>query len=145
VTPLQEEIRIGGLVIRFLLEGKASRGSVAMFEFDVPAGAKVPIAHSHDAYEETIYGLEGVLTFTVDGRKIEVGPGQVLCIARGAVHRFDNYCSSDAKMLAVVTPGVLGPDYFREIAAVLAASTGGPPNPAAIAEVMRRHGLTPVP
>ena len=48
-----------------------------MFEFDVAAGAKVPIAHSHDAYEETIYGLEGVLTFTVDGRKTDIGPGEV--------------------------------------------------------------------
>ena len=34
--------------------------SVAVFEFDVPAGAKVAAAHSHDGYEETIYGLEGV-------------------------------------------------------------------------------------
>ncbi len=116
-----------------------------MFEFDVRAGAKMPIAHSHDAYEETIYGLAGVLTFTVDGRKTEVGSGHVLCIAHGAVHRFDNFGSSDTKMLAVVTPGVLGPEYFREIAAVVAAATGGPPNPAAIAEVMRRHGLTPMP
>jgi len=69
----------------------------------------------------------------------------VLCIARGAVHRFDNFSSSDAKMLAVVTPGVLGPDYFREIAAVVAAAAGGPPDPAAIAGVMRRNGLTPMP
>lgn len=145
MTGTKEEIRIGGLAIRFLLEGKSSTGSVAMFEFDVSAGAKMPIAHSHDAYEETIYGLGGVLTFTVDGRRTEVGPGHVLCIARGAVHRFDNFSSSDAKMLAVVTPGVLGPDYFREIAAVVAAASGGPPNPAAIAEVMRRHGLTPIP
>ena len=68
----REEIRIGGLAIRFLLEGKVSGGSIAMFEFDVAAGAKVPIAHSHDAYEETIYGLEGVLTFTVDGRKTDM-------------------------------------------------------------------------
>ena len=141
----QAEIMIGGLAIRFLLEGKSSGGSVAMFEFDVPAGALVPIAHSHDAYEETIFGLGGVLTFTVDGQKTDVGPGHVLCIARGAVHRFDNFGSSDAKMLAVVTPGVLGPDYFREIASIVAAAAGGPPNPAAIAEVMRRHGLTPVP
>ena len=69
----------------------------------------------------------------------------MLCIARGAVHRFDNFSSSDAKMLAVVTPGVLGPDYFREIAAVVAAAAGGPPDPAAIAGVMRRNGLTPMP
>jgi hypothetical protein len=46
-------------------------------------------------------------------------------------------------MLAIVTPGVLRPDYFREIAAVVEAAAGGPPNAAAIVEVMRRHGLTP--
>ena len=145
LTSNGEVIRAGQMVIRFLLEGKASGGSVAMFEFDVPAGAKVPIAHSHDAYEETIYGIEGVLTFTVDGRKADIEPGRVLCIPRGAVHRFDNFRAVEAKMLAIVTPGVLGPGYFREIAAAIEAAGGGPPNPAAIAEVMRRHGLTPAP
>lgn len=140
-----EEIRIGQLTIRFLLEGGLSGGSVAVFEFDVPAGAKVPIAHSHDGYEETIYGLEGVLTWTVDGRLSDVGPGEVLCIPRGAVHRFYNGHNADTKMLAIVSPGLLGPDYFREMAAVVNAATGGPPDPAALAAVMRRHGLTPAP
>src|SRR5215470_13227193 len=140
-----EEIRLGGLAIRFLVEGHASGGSVAVFEFDVAAGAKVPVAHSHDAYEETIYGLTGVLTWTVDGRQSAIGPGEVLCIRRGAIHRFDNFHSADAKMLAIVTPGILGPDYFREMAAVMKAASGGPPDPAAIAAVMRRHGLTPAP
>jgi hypothetical protein len=49
----------------------------------------------------------------------------------------------DAKFLAIATPGVFGPDYFHEIGEVLAASAGGPPDLAAAAEVMRRHGLTP--
>src|SRR5512132_1153517 len=135
VTGTPEEIRIGQLAIRFLLEGKASGGSVAVFEFDVPAGAKVPIAHSHDGYEETIYGLEGVLTFTLNGRQTDIGPGEVLCIPRGAVHRFDNTHGVDTKMLAIVSPGILGPDYFREIAAIAKASAGGPPDPAALAAV----------
>jgi quercetin dioxygenase-like cupin family protein len=137
------------LAIRFLVEGKDSGGSVAIFEFDVPAGAKVPIAHSHDAYEETIYGIEGMITFTLEGRKIEVGPGDALCIPRGAIHRFDNLHSANSRALAIVTPGILTPDYFREIATIAkAAATAvppGPPNPTAIAEVMRRHGLTPAP
>jgi quercetin dioxygenase-like cupin family protein len=145
VTGTREEIRVGQLAIRFLVEGHVSGGSVAVFEFDVPAGAKVPIAHSHDGYEETIYGIEGVLTWTVDGRASDVGPHQVLCIRRGAVHRFDNNHSADARMLAIVTPGILGPDYFREIAAVMKAAAGGPPEPRVIGEVMRRHGLTPAP
>jgi hypothetical protein len=48
-------------------------------------------------------------------------------------------------MLAIVSPGILSPNYFREMAAVVKAASGGPPNPAALAEVMRRHGLTPAP
>ena len=144
-TMTSEEIRIGELAIRFLVEGEQSAGSVAVFEFDVPAGAKVPVAHSHDGYEETIYGLEGVLAWTIEGVPTEVGPGEALCIPRGAVHRFDNTRVVDAKALAVVTPGILGPDYFREVAAVLEAAAGGPPDHAAVAAVMRRHGLTPAP
>lgn len=141
----REEIRVGSMLIRFLVEGHASGGSVAMFECDVPANAKLPAAHSHDAYEETIYGLQGTTTFTVAGKLRPLSPGDVLCIRRGEVHRFDNSGPADAKFLAVVTPGILGPAYFREIAAVLKASAGGPPDHAAIGEVMRRHGLTPVP
>jgi quercetin dioxygenase-like cupin family protein len=145
LTSASEEIRIGPLAIRFLLEGETSGGSVAVFEFDVPAGAKVPIAHSHDGYDETLYGLEGTLTWTLEGRQTDVGPGEVLCIPRGAVHRFDNPHDVDAKVLAIVSPGILGPDYFREVAAVVEAAAGGPPDPAAMAAVMRRHGLTPAP
>jgi quercetin dioxygenase-like cupin family protein len=144
-TSTREEIRIGGLAIRFLVEGEESGGSVAIFEFDVPAGAKVPVAHSHDAYEETIYGLEGVLTLTVGGVATDIGPGDALLIPRGVVHRFDNLHDADAKALAIVSPGILGPDYFRDVAAVVDAAVGGPPDPAAIGAVMKRHGLTPAP
>jgi len=138
-----EEIRIGQMAIRFLVEGEESGGSVAVFEFDVPVGTKVAAAHSHDGYEETIYGLEGVLTWTIEGTPTDIGPGEVLCIRRGAVHQFDNTHDVDATALAVVTPGSLGPDYFREVAAILDAAAGGPPDFAALGEVMRRHGLTP--
>jgi quercetin dioxygenase-like cupin family protein len=144
-TNTREQIRVGELAIRFLLEGEQSAGSIAVFEFDVPAGSKVAAAHSHDGYEETIYGLAGVLTWTVEGTPIEVGPGEVLCIPRGAVHQFDNRGDVDASALAIVTPGILGPGYFREVAAVLDAAAAGPPDLAAIGEIMRRHGLTPAP
>jgi quercetin dioxygenase-like cupin family protein len=140
-----EEIKVGEVGIRFLVEGEQSAGSVAVFEAFVPAGARVPVAHSHDGYEETIYGLEGVLTWTVEGTPIDVGPGEALLIPRGAVHHFDNPGDIDAKALAIITPGILGPDFFRQVADILDAAAGGPPDVAAIAEVMRRHGLTPAP
>ena len=144
-TSMREKIEVGELAIRFVIEGEQSGGSLAAFEFDVPAGARVAAAHSHDGYEETIYGLEGVLTWTVEGTDTDVAPGEALFIPRGAVHHFDNRGDVDAKALAIVTPGILGPDYFREIAAVLDAALDGPPDLAALGQVMRRHGLTPAP
>ena len=140
----REEIRVGEMAIRFLLEGEQSGGAVAVFEFDVPAGSRVAAAHSHDSFEETIYGLEGTLVWTVEGESQEIGRGEVLCIPRGAVHQFANTGDLDARALAIATPGIFGPDYFREVAAALDASAGGPPDLRAIGDVMRRHGLTPV-
>jgi len=113
-----------------------------VFECYVPANARMPAPHSHDGFEETIYGLDGVSMWTIDGETVEVGPGEAVCVLRGQVHGFDNRGSVDAKFLAIATPGVFGSAYFREVGEVLAASSG-PPDLAAIGEVMRRHGLTP--
>ena len=70
----KDEIRIGGIAVRYLVEGHEDN-TVAMFEFDVAPGGKSSGPHSHDGYEETAYGLEGILTFTVEGKVTEVGPG----------------------------------------------------------------------
>src|SRR5215470_4872387 len=126
INPSDETIRLGPLAVRFLVSGGDSNGSVAAFELFVPGAERLMApAHSHDAFEESIYGLEGVLTWTVDGTPFPVGPGQALCIPRGAVHRFDNTEGKDAKALCVLTPAAIGPGYFREMAEVLAASAGG--------------------
>ena len=144
VNPSDEQILLGPLELRFLLTGDDSGGSIATFEMTVPGAQRIPApAHSHDHYEETIYGIEGVLTWTVDGERIELGPGQALCIPRGAVHRFDNVTSQDAKVLCVITPAAIGPQYFREAAEVVNAAAGGPPDKAKMMEIMLRHGLTP--
>lgn len=143
VNPSEEAIRIGPLGIRFLLSGADTNGSVSVFEVTVPAQQKLAApAHKNDAYEETLYGITGVLTWTIDGEAIELGPGQALCIPRGAVHRFDNFGTEDAKQLSIVTPAIMGPAYFREASQVVNAAAGGPPDTAKMVEVFRRHGMT---
>src|SRR5499425_3106112 len=127
LNPSEETIKIGPLGIRFLLTGEDSNGSASVFEVLVPVGQKLAApAHQNDAYEEILYGIEGVLTWTVNGTPIEVGPGQALCIPRGAVHRFDNLSSTDVKQLAVISPAIMGPAYFRQAAEVIQAAAGGP-------------------
>ena len=137
----KEIIRVGQIEVRFLLESKDSNGQVAMFEFTVPAGANVPAPHSHTHYDETIYGLEGVMTFTVNGQPTDIAAGETCFIPRGAVHGFNNLRPTGAKALAVVTPALIGPEFFREMAAIVNA--GGPPDLEKIRAVMTRHGLVP--
>jgi quercetin dioxygenase-like cupin family protein len=146
VNPSDETIRVGLLTVRFLVTGDYSSGSIAAFEVTVPGAQCLPVpAHSHDHYEETIYGIDGVLTLTVDGKQIDAGPGQALCIPRGAAHRFDNPGSQDVKALCVIAPAALGPQSFRECAEAIDASAGGAPDRTRLVEIMRRHGLTPAP
>jgi quercetin dioxygenase-like cupin family protein len=147
MTTSRDPIELGQMQIAFLVDEDDSGGSATVFECTVAPAAKVPVPHSHDAFEETIYGLEGVVTWTVDGEVHEIAPGDSVCIRRGQVHGFENLGDVATKFLAIATPGVLGPRYFLDVAevAAAAAAAGGPPDPAAIGAVMQRHGLTPVP
>ena len=137
----KETIHCGQVRVDFLLEAPDTNGSASMFEFTVPRGAKVPIPHYHEHVDETIYGLAGVMTFTVEGRAIDIAAGETCFIPRGAVHGFDNLQQEDAKALAVITPALLGPIYFKEVANIINA--GGPPDIAKLKMVMAKHGLVP--
>ena len=75
---------------------------VVVFECAVPAAAKVPTPHSHDAFEETVYGLEGTCTWTIDGEPHAIGPGESVCIRRGQVHGFENRGPPDLAAIGAV-------------------------------------------
>lgn len=143
MTTPKETIKLGQIEIRFLLDGDDTDGRQCAFEFIVPPGARVPAAHYHEHVDEIAYGLEGVLTFTVDGVAHQLGPGDSVFVPRGVAHHFVNTGTETTRTLAVLTPADIGPAYFQDIAALLAAD--GPPDPAKVAEVMRRHGLIVVP
>jgi hypothetical protein len=80
-------------------------------------------------------------TVTVEGTQHAIGPGETLFIARGKVHGFDNRSGADAVCLGVLTPGVLGPEYFREVSELVAK---GPPDETVMREIMLRYGLVPL-
>lgn len=136
-----ETIRMGGLVLEFLQDKMETAGGADIFRMTVQPYAKVPAPHYHESWDETVYGLNGILAFRLDGRDITVGPGDSLFIPRGVPHGFRNDSGAEATCLCVLTPGVLGPEYFREIAALLAK--GIPPDPVAVRGIMARHGLVP--
>jgi hypothetical protein len=85
--------------------------------------------------------MNGVVTFTVEGQRIQVAHGDKLSIPRGKPHYFGNYQKTAARVMCLYTPGVMGPEYFREIAACF--DMNGKPDVAGIGAVMLRYGVIP--
>ncbi len=134
-------LRIGALELRFLVDETQGTGNVVMFEFIVPPGARVPVAHYHRDVDEVVYGLDGTTTSTLDGTRHELRRGDSLLVPRGAVHVHENLHDDTARSLIVLTPGSIGRRYFEEIAALV--NGPGKPDPEAMRAVMLRHGLVP--
>jgi quercetin dioxygenase-like cupin family protein len=139
---MSEIIRMGGLELRFFQTKDDTGGSLDAFEMIVQPNARVPAPHYHESWDETVYGVSGATTWRVDGEDVALAPGQSIFIKRGVVHGFRNDGPAPASCLCILTPGVLGPGYFREVAALIA---GGAPDPASLKAIMLRHGLVPVP
>src|SRR5277367_5915874 len=121
-------------------QGKQRGQLGSVFEMTVEPGARVPVARFHENWDETVYGLTGVSAWRVDGRDVELEPGRAVFIKRGIVHSFRNDTQEPTTCLIIHTPGVLGPGYFREMAALIAS---GPPDPELVKATMLRHGLIP--
>ena len=130
-------VKIGQLELRFLIGEEGA----TVFEFTVPSHARVPAPHHHQEADEFLYGLEGVLTVTLDGEKRELLPGEAIFIPRGSVHHHENLQDGTARALVAITPGTISRRYFEEIAGIINAP--GKPDLAKANEIMLRHGLVP--
>lgn len=134
-------VRIGALELRFLVDETQGSGDLVMFEFAVPANARVPVQHYHQGVDEAVFGLEGTLTTTLDGQKHEIRPGDFVLIPRGSIHYHENLHEGTARALIVLNPGSIGRRYFEETAQEV--NVPAKPDPARLKEIMLRHGLVP--
>jgi len=139
---MSETIDFGSLKLKFLQSKDETAGSLDMFEMTLQPNARMPVPHYHENWDETIYGLRGTTTWRIDGKDVDVLPGETVFIKRGVVHGFTNRTAEPATCLCTLSPGVLGPAYFREMAALL---VGSAPDPAKMKEIMLRYGLIPAP
>lgn len=139
------DVKIGALGIRFLVDAQDSNDTHTVIEVTVPPDAQMPVPHSHDAFEETFLGLQGVVTVVADESEQALGPGNALCVKRGQVHGFRNDTDSEVRFLGIAAPGIFGRPYFEEMAAAFASFGDGPPDRALLGKIMHRHGLTPAP
>ncbi|WP_177196929.1 cupin domain-containing protein [Dyadobacter koreensis] len=138
-----EIINLGiGLEIHFCLDAADTNAQFTMFKVVIHPNAKVPAAHYHENFDETIYGLKGSLTLIVDDQIITLGPGDYQFINRGSVHNLINQTDEIVEILAFANPGIFTANYFKDLLGVL--KVGGPPDKAKLNSIMLQYGLIPV-
>jgi oxalate decarboxylase/phosphoglucose isomerase-like protein (cupin superfamily) len=125
------------------------------FEADVAPGFDVG-AHLHRNAEELFYIVDGELDLlafepltrtagdwqawrsSAGDRVMRGGPGSAMFVPAGCPHAFANPGTAPARMLFLVSPP--GHEYYLDEIGK-AVSQGGPPDPAAIAEIRARHDI----
>jgi quercetin dioxygenase-like cupin family protein len=138
---MQETIRVGDMSITFLRSRHETESVLDLFEVTIPPQIDLIVPHLHREYDETVIGMDGITTWTVDGKQTRLRPGEQLFVPRGVVHTWGNRQQSTARMMCILTPGLVGPEYFLEIAAVL--NVIGPPDLAQLGTIMTRYGVVP--
>ena len=127
----------------------------SVFEAEVTPGFDVG-AHLHHNAEELFYILDGELDLlafepvtrtaanwdswesAAGARVMRGGPGSAMFVPAGCPHAFANPGTAPARMLFLVSPP--GHElYLEEIGKQI--GQGGPPDPAAIAEIRARHDI----
>jgi quercetin dioxygenase-like cupin family protein len=138
-----ERIQVGKLEVLFHADRAHTGGHADVYEVRIPEGAKVPAPHFHVDVDEVIMCLEGHVTYTIGSSRVTLAPGELAHSPRGIVHHFDNRHAGTARFVITATPARMGPEYFREVGAVLSA--GGPPDLAKVKVVMEKYGLEMAP
>ena len=140
---MYETIRVGEMSVTFLKTRHETHGAFDLFELTIPPFARVVLPHIHRKYDETIFGVDGTMTWTLRDKPTQVSRGTSLFIPRDTPHFYANRTHTAARILCLQTPGVLGPEYYLEVAA-LYYRNGQHPDLAGIGAVMSRYGIVPI-
>ncbi|HET7571676.1 MAG TPA: cupin domain-containing protein [Gaiellaceae bacterium] len=148
-----ESVNLLALGVRFMVEGASTGAAFALVEHPLPPRALGAPVHTHANEDEYSYVLEGRLGIQLGDDVLEAGPGALVFKPRGVPHAFWNAGDEPLRILEIVSPAGFE-QYFREMAAALAAHGPGSPETLAIAEryeleidfstvqtLAERHGL----
>jgi mannose-6-phosphate isomerase-like protein (cupin superfamily) len=139
---MHQTIRVGEMAVTFIKTRHETEGAFDLFELTIPPLARIPLPHIHRKYDETIFGVNGTMTWTLRDKPTQVYRGVTLFIPRGTPHWYANMSHETARILCLQTPGVMGPEYYIEVAALYRNSAH--PDLAGIAAIMSRYGVVPV-
>ena len=114
----------GDSLTTFLATGEDTDGTFSLVEMVAPRGTQPP-PHVHTGETECFYIVEGEITFTVDGERIEGRAGTWALIPQDTPHTF-RVESERAKMIVLFTRAGFE-RYFLEMSTPLRSLDEAPP------------------
>jgi quercetin dioxygenase-like cupin family protein len=132
---------LGGLY-EVLLSSDETNGATTIMQMTMRAGMGPP-PHIHHGVTETVYVIDGTITYHIDGQKVDGGPGSLFRIPADTRERFEP--KSTARVLVTYEPG--GIEKFFAEAGEPAQRRELPPPPATppdvdrLAKIGARHGV----
>ncbi|MBI4756777.1 MAG: cupin domain-containing protein [Betaproteobacteria bacterium] len=131
----QPAYRVVGETITGVAEAPHTGGAFSLFEVATPAHAGAPL-HQHP-HAEFLYLLAGRLELVTREGRQPVAPGDFVRVPGNTPHAFHNPGDVPARALEIAAPS--GVERFF---ADLDRSFGDqPPEPAALMEIVERHGV----
>lgn len=109
-------LNIVGEETRVKVSAEDSDDTLAFFHLVAPPMSGPP-RHVHTREDELFYVLEGELVFELDGERHTVHAGDTVYLRRGVVHTYQNFTTTDAKLLIATVPGTFS-RFFVELSAV---------------------------
>jgi mannose-6-phosphate isomerase-like protein (cupin superfamily) len=138
---MHNTIRVGEMSVTFIKTRHETDGAFDLFELTIPPMVRIPMPHIHRKYDETIFGVDGIMTWTLNDKPRHVCRGTTLYIPRGTPHSYANLTHRTCRILCLQSPGVMGPEYYLEVASHWST---GRPDLAGIGAVMSRYGVVPI-
>ena len=132
---------VSGETITFRRTSADTGGERLEIDLRLTPDGHVPGAHVHPEQEERFEVLEGVMRFRLGPKRIYAGPGDVVTVPKGKVHRFETAGDADAVARVTVTPALDMEQLFEttvDLASEGATNRKGMPRPLHLALFVRR-------
>jgi quercetin dioxygenase-like cupin family protein len=130
--------RLGGMGVRFMIDGAESGGGFSLVEHPIPPRALGAPLHRHSREDEYSYVLEGRVGALLGDEVVYGEVGDLIFKPRGQWHSFWNAGDEPARILEIISPAGFE-HYFERVVELF--GTGEAPDPAALAQVAADHGL----
>jgi quercetin dioxygenase-like cupin family protein len=130
-------VDLGGLGIRFMIDGEETGGQFALVEHPLEPRALGAPMHRHTNEDEYSYVLEGRMGAQLGDEVVFANPGDLVFKPRGQWHTFWNAGDEPARLLELISPPGFE-RYFREMGELVAA---GPPDPEKRAAISVKYEL----